>query len=89
MLYQRSLDIERRLQTVLQLIETGQYSTPDLADEVGVSVPTISRDVMALRQRGHEIRAERIGTEWHYILAAANSNNRRGKPLKQIKRKPR
>ncbi len=89
MLYQRSLDIEHRLQTVLQLIQTGQYSTPELAAEIGVSIPTISRDVMALRQRGYDIRAERAGTEWHYILAAANSNHRRGKSLQQIQRKPR
>lgn len=69
MLYQRSLDIERRLQTVLQLIETGRYSTPDLAEEVGVSIPTISRDVTALRQRGHKILAERQAGAWHYIVA--------------------
>ena len=70
MLYERSLAIENRLQAVLRLISTGDYSTPELADEVGVSVPTISRDVMALRQRGHAIRAERIGMVWHYVLEA-------------------
>ena len=43
MLYERSLEIERRLQTVLELIHTGDYSTPALAEEVGVSIPTISR----------------------------------------------
>jgi predicted DNA-binding transcriptional regulator YafY len=89
MLYQRSLNIEHRLQNLLSLIETGRYSTPDLAQKLGVSIPTISRDVMALRQRGHDIRAERAGSEWHYILAAANSNKRRGKSLQLMKRKPR
>lgn len=66
--YERLLAIESRLQTVLRLIATGDYSTPELASEVGVSIPTISRDVTALRQRGYAIRAERIGMAWHYVL---------------------
>jgi len=87
MLYQRSLDIERRLLTVLKLIETGQYSTPELAEEVGVSIPTISRDVTALRQRGHCILAEREDKTWHYRIArGANENT---KPAPQRRRKPR
>lgn len=68
MLYERSLQIESRLQSVLQLIATGSYSTPELAEKMGVSVPTISRDVTALRQRGHSIRAERIDRGWRYLL---------------------
>lgn len=83
MLYQRSLDIERRLQSVLELIGTGQYSTPELAAEVGVSIPTISRDVTALRQRGHDIHAERIGATWHYVLRTHSASVRR------LRRKPR
>lgn len=66
--YERLMAIESRLQKVLQLIATGEYSTHRLAKEVGVSVPTISRDVVALRQRGHAIRAERMGMVWHYVL---------------------
>ncbi len=68
MLYQRSLDIERRLQTVLKLIETGRYSTPDLAEETGVSIPTVSRVVQALRERGFDIRSERQDNGWRYVL---------------------
>lgn len=34
MLYQRSLDIEHRLQLVLELIRTGEYSTPRLAERI-------------------------------------------------------
>lgn len=83
MLYQRSLDIERRLESVLGLIETGKYSTAELAEEVGVSIPTISRDVMALRQRGHDIQAERSSTAWHYVLRPPVEAKRR------YKRKPR
>jgi biotin operon repressor len=67
MLYERSLEIERRLDQVLRLIRTGRFSTPMLAEEVGVSIPTISRCVTALRARGHEIRSERHDHRWRYI----------------------
>lgn len=68
MLYQRSQEIEQRLDQVLRLIRTGRYSTPMLAEEVGVSIPTVSRCVTALRERGHDIRAEKNGAGWHYVL---------------------
>ena len=61
MLYQRSLDIERRLQAVLRLIRSGEFSTPMIAEQVGVSIPTVSRDVTALRERGYDIRSQRKG----------------------------
>lgn len=88
MLYERSLGIETRLQTVLRLIETGQYSTPSLAEEVGVSIPTISRDVTALRQRGHAIVAERGEGAWHYKLAPSAANENRG-VARKLRNKPR
>jgi biotin operon repressor len=67
--FERSFKIERRLDEVLRLIRTGRYSTPMLAEEVGVSIPTISRCVTALRLRGHEIRAEMHDGGWRYVLA--------------------
>jgi biotin operon repressor len=76
MIYQQSLEIERRLDHVLRLIRTGRYSTPMLAEEVGVSIPTISRCVTTLRARGHDIRAENHGSRWRYILVSAPSNKR-------------
>jgi DNA-binding MarR family transcriptional regulator len=68
-LYQRSLDIERRLQAVLRSVETSRYSTPLIAEELGVSISTVSRNVTALRERGHQIRSHRLvdGT-WRYGL---------------------
>lgn len=66
--FERSLEIERRLDAVLRLIRTGRYSTPALAEEVGVSIPTISRIVAALRERGHDIHAERTNKGWRYVL---------------------
>lgn len=68
MLYARSLEIEQRLDHVLRLIKTGRYSTPMLAEEVGVSIPTISRCVCALRERGHDIRSEKHGSNWRYVF---------------------
>lgn len=68
MLYQRSRDIEQRLEAVLGLIRRGRYSTPKIAAELQVSIPTISRAVTALRERGHDIRAEKMGDGWRYVL---------------------
>jgi biotin operon repressor len=68
MLYWRSLEIENRLDRILRLIRTGRHSTPKLAEEVGVSIPTISRCVRALRRRGHDIRAEKRVRGWRYVL---------------------
>lgn len=76
MLYERSLEIERRLEAVLGMIRKGSYSTPRMAEELGVSIPTVSRDVTALRQRGHDIRAERGPNGWRYVLGRANHNPR-------------
>ncbi len=69
MIYQRSYEIEVRLETVLRLIRTGKYSTPMIAEEVEVSIPTVSRCVNALRDRGHDIRSERHTDGWRYVLA--------------------
>ncbi len=68
MRYQQAIEINERLETVLHLIETGEYSTPALADEVGVSIPTISRIVATLRQRGCDIQAKRTNKGWRYVL---------------------
>ncbi len=69
MLYQRSLEIEQRLNAVLRLIRRGNYSTPKLAEQLGVSIPTVSRYVTALRERGHDIRAQKQARGWRYVLA--------------------
>lgn len=73
MLYQHPLYIERRLQAVLRLLRSGGYSTPMIAEELGVSTPTVSRDVTALRERGHEILSKRKGEAWRYVLAEKSS----------------
>jgi biotin operon repressor len=70
MLYQRSLEIERRLDTVVRLIRTGHYSTPKLAERLGVSIPTVSRYVTALRERGYDIKATKEARGWRFVLAS-------------------
>lgn len=70
-MYERLFSIEKRLQRVLELVRARCYSTPAIAKKLGVSVPTVSRDVTALRERGHDIRAERDGASWRYVLATA------------------
>jgi len=79
MRYQHSVEIHERLETVLRLIQTGMYSTPALASKVGVSIPTISRIVAALRERGHAIRAERNAGCWRYVIeeSRASTNQRK------------
>lgn len=69
-MYRRSLEIENRLADVLRLISTGRYSTPGLAKVLRVSIPTVSRDVTALRERGYDIRAERRHNSWRYVLVS-------------------
>jgi len=76
--YERSFAIERRLQQVLDLIRSGRYSTPDIAEALGVSVPTVSRDVTALRHRGHGIRSERHEGTWRYVILDASDDKRTG-----------
>jgi predicted DNA-binding transcriptional regulator YafY len=68
--YRKSLEIEERLNAVLKLIRRGRFSTRGLAEEVGVSIPTISRCIQALRERGHEILSESGEGGWRYVLAA-------------------
>lgn len=76
MRYQLALEIHERIEEVLRLIKTGEYSTPALAEAVGVSIPTISRIVAALREQGHQIKAVRAASGWRYVLQA-NANSER------------
>jgi biotin operon repressor len=66
MLYQRSREIESRLSELVRLIRTGRYSTPKLAAALGISKPTVSRCITALRERGYAIRAIKDPEGWAY-----------------------
>jgi biotin operon repressor len=88
MRYQRSKEIEERLDAVLGLIESGDYSTPNLAKEIGVSIPTISRCVQALRERGFAIRAERSGEGWRYVLDSSRIRETRPSKSRTTEARP-
>jgi len=77
--FERSLEIERRLDDVLRLIRTGRFSTPMLAEKVGVSTPTISRCVTALRTRGYDIKAARQAKEWRYVVIGKTAGTQKPK----------
>lgn len=67
-MYRRSQEIEKRLSSLVDLIRTGKYCTPALAAELGISPPTVSRCLFALRQRGYVIRAVKEGEGWAYEI---------------------
>jgi biotin operon repressor len=68
MLYEKAFAIERRLAELLRLIFSGKHSARTLAEKLGVSIPTVSRDITALRQRGYQIRSVRLPHHWAYEL---------------------
>jgi type I restriction enzyme, R subunit len=67
--FERCLEIERRLANVLRLIRTGRYSTPALAEKVGVSIPTISRCVIRYKQEFDRQIGEKGYTEIKTLVA--------------------
>ena len=70
MVYTRSQTIEKRLRDILDLVRSGRQSTPTLAQALGISQPTVSRCLTALRQRGYSIRAVKDEIGWSYELEA-------------------
>ena len=75
--YRRSQQIEQRLAEVLKLVRTGSYSTPKLAEAIGVSVPTISRCIESLRDRGYDVRARKRRSGWCYVLSPTGRSEQR------------
>jgi biotin operon repressor len=70
MVYTRSQAIEKRLRDILDLVRRERQSTPTLARALGISQPTVSRCLTALRQRGYLIRAVKDEIGWSYELEA-------------------
>jgi biotin operon repressor len=85
MRYRKSLEIEQRLAEVLRLVQTGHYSTPLLAEALGVSIPTVSRYVAALRERGNDIRAVRHPEGWRYVAVSRPGAKRSSRAAKRKK----
>ncbi|TWT81340.1 HTH domain protein [Planctomycetes bacterium CA13] len=66
MRYQRTTEISDRLASILDLIRKEDLSTRVLAERLGVSEPTINRDIEFLRSNGYEIKAVRVDQRWAY-----------------------
>ena len=80
MLYHRAREIEARLADLLRLIEGGRYSTPKLVMALGISKPTVSRCLSALRVRGYNIRAAKGADGWSHELGAESHVSPNGGP---------
>lgn len=70
MRYGRSLAIASRHDRLIELIRSGEFSSPDLARKLKVSEQTIYRDIDFLKHRGYSIRSERHTDGWAYHLLA-------------------
>ncbi len=64
MLNQRSKEIETRLADILNLIPSGRCSTPRPATAPGISNPTVTRFLRALRACGDSIGAVKDPEGW-------------------------
>jgi biotin operon repressor len=68
--YRRAQVIENRLRDLTELVRGGGHSTPSLAQKLGISQPTISRCLTALRERGYVIRSVKNADGWSYELVS-------------------
>lgn len=70
MRYERALAISNRHDRLIEMIRLGEFSSPDLAQQLQVSEQTIYRDIDYLKQRGYTIRSEKHAGGWAYHLLA-------------------
>jgi len=79
MRYEKSLAIQSRHDRLVDLIRTGRFSSPDLAQKLGVSEQTIYRDIDFLKRRGFSIRSQKHSDGWAYHLLAEPARDSDGK----------
>lgn len=82
MRYERSLAIPNRHDRLIELIRSGEFSSPELAEKLEVSEQTIYRDINFLKSTGYSIRSEKHADGWAYHLLAepATASNEKGSP---------
>jgi DeoR/GlpR family transcriptional regulator of sugar metabolism len=68
MRYERFRAIGNRHRKLIELIRTGEYSSPFLAEKLDCSEQTIYRDIEFLKEQGYSICAVRIAKGWAYKL---------------------
>ena len=66
MYYKRVNEIEQRFKRAIKLMITKRMNAGTLAEELGVSRPTVVRIVAELRRRGYIIRVVRDSQGWRY-----------------------
>jgi biotin operon repressor len=69
MRYERSVAITTRHNRLIELIRSGDFSSPVLAEKLAVSEQTIYRDIEFLKARGYSIQSVRLSKGWAYKLA--------------------
>ena len=79
MRYERALAISERHERLIELIRTGEYSTPALAEKLGVSEQTIYRDIDHMKKSGYSIRSQKHANGWAYHLLAEPATVSNGK----------
>jgi predicted DNA-binding transcriptional regulator YafY len=79
MRYERSLAISSRHDRLIELIRTGGFSSPELAEKLKVSEQTIYRDSNFLKSTGYSIRSEKRADGWAYHLLAEPATVSNGK----------
>ena len=77
MRYDRSIAIAKCHEVLLDLIRSGSYSCSELAEELAVSLPRISRDIVFLRRQGYRIESVKRRTGWAYQLTRTLDSQRR------------
>lgn len=80
MRYDRATAISKRHEKLLTFVRSGSYSSPLLAKKLGVSEPTVYRDILFLKRQGYPIESVRLSANWAYQLPSKKiSNHRRQK----------
>ncbi|MBI1348643.1 HTH domain-containing protein [bacterium] len=79
MRYGRALAISSRHDRLIELIRSGAFSSPELAEKLEVSEQTIYRDVNFLKSMGYSIRSEKHTDGWAYHLLAEPATASNGK----------
>ncbi len=79
MRYERALAISDRHDRLIELIRTSGYSSPALAEQLGVSEQTIYRDIDYLKKSGYSILSVKHSGGWAYHLLTEPSTVSNGK----------
>lgn len=75
MRYDRSVAISKRHEEILLLVKSGTYSSEALAEKLGVSIPTIYRDVLFLKRQGYPLVSVKLSSKWAYQFGSNDESD--------------